>query len=182
MAKSLSTVYGVKEGDVIGLCSENRLEFPVVVFAAFCLGATIAPLNVTYTDRKCSHWNSLKRHILRFNCLKTKTKKKKFCNVLLIIILHICMFFAGEFDHAINLSRPKLIFASSAVIKRAARISEKNAFVQKVIRIDSSSSGKQFTSKITTSYDKLVGSIKVGFVLITFAFAMNSLSTHFFFC
>lgn len=54
LAKSLSSVYGVKEGDVIGLCSENRLEFPVIVFAAFVLGATIAPLNVTYTDRKWS--------------------------------------------------------------------------------------------------------------------------------
>lgn len=52
LVKSLSNVFGVKEGDVIGLCSENRLEFPVVVFAAFCLGVTIAPLNVTYTDRK----------------------------------------------------------------------------------------------------------------------------------
>lgn len=52
LVKSLSNVFGVKEGDVIGLCSENRLEFPVVVFAAFCLGATVAPLNITYTDRK----------------------------------------------------------------------------------------------------------------------------------
>lgn len=51
LAKSLSTVYGIKEGDVIGIYCENRLEFPVIVFAAFCLGATVAPLNVTYTDR-----------------------------------------------------------------------------------------------------------------------------------
>lgn len=52
LAKSLSTVYGIKEGDVIGIFCENRLEFPVIVFAAFCLGACVAPLNVTYTDRK----------------------------------------------------------------------------------------------------------------------------------
>lgn len=52
LAKSLQLKFGVKEGDVIGLCSENRLEFPVVVFAAFYLGATVAPLNVTYTQRK----------------------------------------------------------------------------------------------------------------------------------
>lgn len=52
LAKCLSFVYGIKEGDVIGLCSENRLELPIVIFAAFCLGATVAPLNVTYTDRK----------------------------------------------------------------------------------------------------------------------------------
>lgn len=55
LAKSLSTEFGVKEGDVIGLYSENRLEFTIVIFAAFCLGATIAPINVTYTDRKWSY-------------------------------------------------------------------------------------------------------------------------------
>lgn len=48
----LKEKYNVKEGDVIGLCSENRLEFPIIIFAIFCLGATVAPLNVTYTDRK----------------------------------------------------------------------------------------------------------------------------------
>lgn len=54
LAKSLQLKFGVKEGDVIGLCSENRLEFPVIVFAALYLGATIAPLNVTYSKRKHS--------------------------------------------------------------------------------------------------------------------------------
>lgn len=43
---------GVKEGDAVAICSENRLEFPVVVFATIALGATLAPLNVTYTSRK----------------------------------------------------------------------------------------------------------------------------------
>lgn len=60
LAKSLSNVFGVKEGDVIGLYCENRLELPVIVFAAFCLGATIAPINVTYTDRKSSHLLAVK--------------------------------------------------------------------------------------------------------------------------
>lgn len=72
----------------------------------------------------------------------------------------MCLF-VGEFDHAINLSRPKLIFASNAVIKRAAKISEKNAFVQKVILIDSNEKGKKFNSKLTTLYAELVGSVKV---------------------
>lgn len=52
LAKSLSHEFDIKEGDVIAICCENRLEYPVIVFAAFCLGATVAPLNVTYTDRK----------------------------------------------------------------------------------------------------------------------------------
>lgn len=52
LAKSLQAL-DVKEGDVIGICSENGVEYPILAYAIFCLGATIAPLNVTYTDRKC---------------------------------------------------------------------------------------------------------------------------------
>lgn len=51
LAECLKSV-GVQKGDVIGLCSENRLEFPVPLFAAFCLGVTVAPLNLTYTERE----------------------------------------------------------------------------------------------------------------------------------
>lgn len=43
---------GIIEGDVISICSENRCEYPVVFFAAVYLGATVAPLNVTYNERK----------------------------------------------------------------------------------------------------------------------------------
>lgn len=55
LAKSLQ-FDGVVAGDVIGLCSENRAEFPVVLFAAFLLGATVAPLNTTYIEgiQNCS--------------------------------------------------------------------------------------------------------------------------------
>lgn len=49
LAKSLR-FDGVGVGDVIGLCSENRAEFPVVLFAAFLVGATVAPLNTTYIE------------------------------------------------------------------------------------------------------------------------------------
>lgn len=41
---------GVGAGDVIGLCSENRAEFPVILFAAFFVGATVAPLNTSYIE------------------------------------------------------------------------------------------------------------------------------------
>lgn len=51
LVKSLLKEFDVNEGDVIGICLENRFEFPLIVFAAFCLGMTVAPLNVTYTDR-----------------------------------------------------------------------------------------------------------------------------------
>lgn len=51
VAKSLRAA-GIKKGDVIALTSENRNEFPIVLFGAIYLGATVSPLNVTYTDRK----------------------------------------------------------------------------------------------------------------------------------
>lgn len=84
--------FGVKEGDAIGIYSENRLEFPEVVFAAFCVGATVAPLNVTYTTR--------------------------------------------ELSHALNLSRPKILFATKSVARIAAEVVPSNRFVQNVVLLD----------------------------------------------
>lgn len=52
LAKALSQQFDIKAGDMIALSSENRLEYPIITFATICLGATIAPLNVTYTDRE----------------------------------------------------------------------------------------------------------------------------------
>jgi 4-coumarate--CoA ligase len=43
---------GVKINDVIGIVSENRIEFPVTMIAAFLCGAKVAPFNRTYTERK----------------------------------------------------------------------------------------------------------------------------------
>ncbi|XP_055700084.1 uncharacterized protein LOC129799858 [Phlebotomus papatasi] len=80
---------GLREGDVIGLCSENRLDFPCVLFGAFYLGVTVAPLNLTYSD--------------------------------------------NELNHALNLSKPKFIFASPYVIEKVAQVSKKNSFIRKVV-------------------------------------------------
>ncbi|KAG4067238.1 hypothetical protein HA402_000229 [Bradysia odoriphaga] len=54
LAKALR-LDGVDAGDVIGLCSENRAEFPVVLFAAFFVGATVAPLNTSYIEDELIH-------------------------------------------------------------------------------------------------------------------------------
>lgn len=89
LAKSLSTVHGIKEGDVIGICCENRLEFPIIVFAAFCLGATVAPLNVTYTDRKPSSLfftTCYNLYILVYDCVNELTRFQ----ALLIMYIRTC--------------------------------------------------------------------------------------------
>lgn len=60
-AKALQLQFDVKEGDVVGILVENRLEFPVILFAVLCLGATAAPMNVTYTARELLHALHLSR-------------------------------------------------------------------------------------------------------------------------
>ncbi|XP_017036374.1 luciferin 4-monooxygenase [Drosophila kikkawai] len=86
---------GVKQNDVIGLSSENSVNFALAMFAGFAVGATVAPLNVTYSDR--------------------------------------------EVDHAINLSKPKIIFASKLTLDRVAKVASKNKFVKGIIAINGSS-------------------------------------------
>ncbi|XP_043652248.1 4-coumarate--CoA ligase 1 [Drosophila teissieri] len=86
---------GVKQNDVVGLSSENNVNFAVAMFAGFAVGATVAPLNVTYSDR--------------------------------------------EVDHAINLSKPKIIFASKITVDRVAKAASKNKFVKGVIALSGTS-------------------------------------------
>ncbi|XP_016944460.3 luciferin 4-monooxygenase [Drosophila suzukii] len=86
---------GVKQNDVVGLSSENSINFAIAMFAGFAVGATVAPLNVTYSDR--------------------------------------------EVDHAINLSKPKIIFASKITVDRVAKAASKNKFVKGIIAFNGGS-------------------------------------------
>ncbi|XP_050095503.1 luciferin 4-monooxygenase-like [Anopheles aquasalis] len=81
MAECLRTVAGVRSGDAVGLASENRLEFPVVVIGAFLLGASVAPVNLTYSEH--------------------------------------------EFEHAFQLSRPRIVFASPYAADRIIAVAER---------------------------------------------------------
>ncbi|XP_055706064.1 uncharacterized protein LOC129803490 [Phlebotomus papatasi] len=46
---------GIKEGDVIGICSENRLEFSITLYGALFIGATIVGINYFYNERELTH-------------------------------------------------------------------------------------------------------------------------------
>jgi 4-coumarate--CoA ligase len=43
---------GIGKGDIIGIVSENRIEFPVTLFATLLCGATAATVNLTYSERE----------------------------------------------------------------------------------------------------------------------------------
>lgn len=57
---------GLKKNDVIAIISENRHEFAAVAFGAFYLNAIVAPINVTYTERKSWPSVSLIRNPYQF--------------------------------------------------------------------------------------------------------------------
>ncbi|XP_063539109.1 luciferin 4-monooxygenase-like isoform X6 [Cydia strobilella] len=46
---------GLKKGEVVALCSENRFEFPVAALAAMYCGAVLSTLNVTYSPGEITH-------------------------------------------------------------------------------------------------------------------------------
>lgn len=48
LAKYMQQHFRIKSGDVISICSENRIEFAIAIHATLFLGATIAPLNHSY--------------------------------------------------------------------------------------------------------------------------------------
>uniref|UniRef100_T1P9V4 Luciferin 4-monooxygenase n=1 Tax=Musca domestica TaxID=7370 RepID=T1P9V4_MUSDO len=103
---------GVKSNDVVGLSSENRLEYAITLFAAFVVNATVAPLNVTYSER--------------------------------------------EVHHAINLSKPKVMFASKMTIDRIAKVAKNNSFVKKLVVF-----GNDSTSSHVLAFDALMKSDKI---------------------
>ncbi|XP_065091157.1 uncharacterized protein LOC135712109 [Ochlerotatus camptorhynchus] len=47
--------YGINRRSIIAIMSENRLEYPIVAFAAIFLGAIIMPLNPNYTPTELQH-------------------------------------------------------------------------------------------------------------------------------
>lgn len=105
---------------------------------------------------------------LRLVLLKLKQLFYHVCSFYLLLFLFdlfpTLFYSVGELDHAINLSRPKLIFASMAVAPRALKISGKNSFVKKVILMEldgSKQMNKKLSTRLTTSYSELISSVKV---------------------
>ncbi|CAO1397512.1 unnamed protein product [Diamesa tonsa] len=58
--------YGIREGDVISIVSENRVEMAEIIYAVFYLNAIVAPINLTYTEREMTHAFNLSKPKLIF--------------------------------------------------------------------------------------------------------------------
>lgn len=91
------------------------------MFAVFFLGATYAPFNPTYSERK----RTILSHV--FVILKT-------------------IIFVGELLHASSLSLPKVIFASHGTLDKVQRVKDQCKFVKKVFVFGDEFIGKSYGS------------------------------------
>ena len=64
-AQSLKEL-GIKSGDVVSLVCENRFEFAYVLFGSLLSNVTVAPINLTYSEREMSHALSLSKPKMLF--------------------------------------------------------------------------------------------------------------------
>lgn len=73
VAKAL-LVAGIKPGDVVSVISENRFEFPYILFATIFLNCTCAPINATYSERELQHAFNLSKPKFIFSSNATIVK------------------------------------------------------------------------------------------------------------
>lgn len=117
---------GIRQNDVISIVSENRFEYPAIVFGAFYLSAIVAPINTTYTERKIVQWFSL----FYLTCLN----------------VHV-----GELAHSLRLSKPRFIFTTPSAAEQTFKVCKNLKFVERVIVFG----GKKFNSK-TILFDEFI--------------------------
>ncbi|CAH0716921.1 unnamed protein product, partial [Brenthis ino] len=81
IALSLTQI-GVKRGDTIAICSENRQEFLSLVIGIICSGATITPTNLAYTKDELTYVLSISKPKMIFcSPLAYKTHQQTFKNL-----------------------------------------------------------------------------------------------------
>lgn len=44
--------YGIKAGDSVGICSENRIEYVYIIYGALMIGATVSPISNDFGESK----------------------------------------------------------------------------------------------------------------------------------
>lgn len=111
--------FDIKCGDKIGVCSENRFEFAVTWYAILALGCTMAPLNVTYTESTSEFFN-----------------QSITADLYILILFSQYLLFLGELHHAISLSKPKIIFASSLYFDKVNKVRAQNSFIDNLVVFD----------------------------------------------
>lgn len=67
---------------------------------------------------------------------------------------------SGEIHHAVNLSRPKIIFVTKPNLEKVAKINKQNKFIERIILIDNIPIIFAFGEKVIT-FNQLVGDTSI---------------------
>uniref|UniRef100_A0A1I8JVV1 Luciferin 4-monooxygenase n=1 Tax=Anopheles quadriannulatus TaxID=34691 RepID=A0A1I8JVV1_ANOQN len=57
---------GIKRNSVVGICSENSVQYPIITFATLMLGGTVLPINYGYSEAELQHVLQLTKPIALF--------------------------------------------------------------------------------------------------------------------
>ncbi|KPI94913.1 Luciferin 4-monooxygenase [Papilio xuthus] len=68
---------GVKQNDVVALCSENRIEYMITIIGVFSSGATLACINNAYSDDEMTHSLDIAKPKYIFLSPETRDKYNK---------------------------------------------------------------------------------------------------------
>lgn len=109
LASSLQNC-GYKKNDVVAICSENNNNFFIPVVSALYLGMVSAPINHTYTQSEY---------------------------MVIISIFLMNNVFLGEILHAMNITKPKVVFCSEAVVSHIEKLAKIVNYIERIIILDS---------------------------------------------
>nr|XP_040221442.2 uncharacterized protein LOC120948797 [Anopheles coluzzii] len=73
---------GIKRNSVVGICSENSVQFPIITFATLMLGGTVLPINYGYSEVELQHVLQLTKPIALFASQQPLQKIVAIRNVL----------------------------------------------------------------------------------------------------
>lgn len=77
-------------------------------------------------------------HIQNVSCINLNLFLKNLQN-----LKYCCFSFLGEVHHALNLSKPKVVFASKTTVERISKVAKNNAFVKQIIVFSTASENPQ---------------------------------------
>lgn len=98
---------------MVGLCSDNRKEFPIPLVSTLLIGCTIAPINHNYSER-------IYKKKFNFYFYLNNTDNNSI----------------GEINHAISLLKPTIIFTSQTRLQILRKVQKNNSFLKKIIVFD----------------------------------------------
>ncbi|CAG9798396.1 unnamed protein product [Chironomus riparius] len=89
--KAAKALYGsgIRQNDVISILSDNRIEFAAISYGTLFLNATIAPINIAYTERELKHALDISRpkYVFISEAAKESLKVIKSLSYVELIIL-----------------------------------------------------------------------------------------------